>query len=111
MAMDKNDLERLLRKVPEVKPIDLPEYEIRFAHVTEQIDQFKKVLYRTMCDLEVAKNYASKDDPDAVQVAEQKILKIVSEIKGIKWTLQSLRHVMADLEAERLAAKAENSKK
>lgn len=107
MAMDKNELTLLTQKLPKINEVDLLSLEDRIIHVDTQIGEFKKVLYRCLCDLEVAKNYASKDDSEAIEVARKKLVDTVSSIRGIKWTLFTLRDIRANLELEKMSVKTE----
>jgi len=104
MALDRNELTRLVTKVPKITSQELPSVAEKIKWVETQIEEYQKGMYRQTLDLKVALNYATKDDMDAVSVAEQKIREVTGNVKGIKWSLEALRKELTELKSEQKAS-------
>lgn len=100
MAMDKNDLTRLLVKVPKINKNESLEKQDQLDFLDSQILERKKILFRFAVQVETAKGYAAKDDKEANDLAEVKIREATGHMKAVKWELETLLKLREDLAAE-----------
>lgn len=100
MAMDKNDLARLLAKVPKLSKRHELDKEDQLDFIEAQVLERQKVVYRFIVQIETAKAYAEKDDKEANDLAEVKIREATGHIKAMLWELDALLKIKEQLEED-----------
>jgi hypothetical protein len=99
MALSKAALKDLLRQVPEFDETDLPTLEDKKAYVASQLDGTQKMIFRSLVEVEVAKEFASHKDENYQDNAKQKLEEAAQTLKAYKPTLKVLKELAVALEA------------
>lgn len=96
MAMDKNELQALLNKVPTVgKGQELHEDQ-RLSFLYMQLLERKKILYRFQVQVQTAKEFATADDQTANEVGGQQIKEATAQMKALKLEINALNTLIAE---------------
>lgn len=90
MAMDKNELQALLNKVPKITKTQEISPMQRLVFLYLQLQERKKVLYRYQVQVQTAVELAKQDDNAANDLASQQIKEATAQMKALRWEINSL---------------------
>ena len=90
MAMDKNELNALVTKVPQItKSEELHPYQ-RLIFLYFQLEERKKQLWRFFVQAQTAVKFAEQDDQTANETAANNIREASAMMKALKWEIAGL---------------------
>lgn len=97
MALSKAALKDLLNQIPEFKETDLPTKEDQQAYIAQQLDGTQKMIFRSLTEVEVAKEFALSKKEDYQENAKNKLEEAASSLKAYIPTLHVLQRIATEL--------------
>lgn len=86
MALSEAALKDLLAQIPEFDESELPSVEDRKAYVAAQLDATEKMIYRSLVEIEVAKEFAGHKEDAYQENAKAKLEEAAATLKAYKPT-------------------------
>lgn len=96
MAMDKNDLVVLTKKVPKINKSEELHPTQRLTFLYLQLQERKKILYRYQVQVETGIELANQDDRSANDVADSQIKEAAAQMKALKWEISALSRLIKE---------------
>lgn len=100
MALKQAILKDLQRQVPDIPADVLPSLADRKAYVATQMDQISKMVYRALCDIQVAEEFATLKGEQENTTAQNSYQEAIAAFKGYLPTYRVLARLATELEAE-----------
>jgi len=97
MTLSKAALKDLLRQIPEFDESELPTPEDQAVFVAAQLDGTQKLIWRSLVEVEVAKEFAASKEENFQDNAKMKLEEAAATLKAHKPTLKVLQRLAKEL--------------